>query len=119
MNSKHPFATPEGCLLSNGNYFVFVTAAGTGQSRRHGHVVNRWLRDSIEDAHGQFIYLRDLDSGTVWSVGLQPVGRRGQRYEARRSPGQFHIEHECEQVVAQLDIAVSPTDSLEVRQLRL
>ncbi|HVV72102.1 MAG TPA: hypothetical protein VHI52_11500, partial [Verrucomicrobiae bacterium] len=70
-------STPDGRFLSNGQYFTHITAAGTGQSRRHGHVVNRWLGDPVEDAHGQFIYLRDLESGAIWSVGMQPIQRRG------------------------------------------
>jgi cellobiose phosphorylase len=119
MNPEPHSSTPDACLLSNGSYFVLVTAAGTGQSRRHGHVVNRWLGDPVEDAHGQFIYLRDLDSGAFWSVGLQPIRRRGERYATHSSPGQFHLVHACEGIVAQLDIAVSPADDLEVRRLRL
>lgn len=119
MNPDRFFSTPKGSLLSNGRYFVFVTSAGTGQSRRHGHVVNRWLGDPVEDAHGQFIYLRDLESGAVWSVGIQPVQRRGENYETFSSPGRFQIRHECEGIVAELDCAVSPVDDLEIRRLRL
>ena len=65
--------TPHARLLSNGRYHVFISAAGTGQSRRHGHVVNRWGGDPVEDGQGQFIYLRDLDGGAVWSAGMQPL----------------------------------------------
>jgi cyclic beta-1,2-glucan synthetase len=119
MDSEKQMRTPEGCLLSNGRYHVSVTAAGTGQSRRHGHVVNRWLEDPVEDAHGQFIYLRDLGSLKLWSVGLQPRQNRAVRYQTSRSPGQFHIEHEAEGIVARLDIAVSPSDDVEVRRLSI
>jgi cellobiose phosphorylase len=113
-------ASPQGLtLLSNGRYFVTITAAGTGQSRRHGHVVNRWTGDPVEDSYGQFLYFRDLDSGEVWSIGRQPAASPSTKYAASSSPGQFHIEHDCYEIAAQLNVAVSPTDDLEVRRLRL
>jgi cyclic beta-1,2-glucan synthetase len=113
------FSPPDGRFLSNGQYFTFITAAGTGQSRRHGHVVNRWLGDAVEDAHGQFIYLRDLESGAIWSVGMQPIQRRGTRYETYASLGQFHLIHECDGILAVLDCVVAPKNDFEVRRLRL
>jgi len=108
-----------GQLLSNGRYFAFLTAAGTGQSRRHGHVVNRWPGDPVEDAHGQFLYLRDVDTEEFWSVGRQPVPCSSTHYRASASPGQFHIDHDHAGIAARLDVAVSPSDDLEVRRLQL
>lgn len=110
-----PFAR----LLSNGSYFAFITAAGTGQSRRHGHVVNRWHGDPVEDAQGQFIYLRDLDTGALWSVAMQPVKGKFTAYQSSASPGVFHLGSEANGIRAQLDIAVSSTEDLEVRRLQL
>lgn len=119
MNSNLNPSIPAAAFLSNGRYFTFVTAAGTGQSRRHGHVVNRWLGDTVQDGYGQFVYLRNLETGDVWSVALQPMQRRGERYETFATPGQFHVLHEYRGILAEMDVAVSPTDELEVRRLRL
>ena len=110
-----PFAR----LLSNGSYFVFVTAAGTGQSRRHGHVVNRWHGDAVEDDQGQFIYLRDLDSGDLWSAAMQPMMGKFTAYQSSAAPGAFSITSEAHGIRAQLDVAVSATEELEVRRLQL
>jgi cyclic beta-1,2-glucan synthetase len=106
-------------LLSNGRYHVFISAAGTGQSRRHGHVVNRWSGDPVEDGQGQFIYLRDLDGGAVWSAGMQPLRVPSEAYQSSDVAGVFSIVNECEGIRARLDVAVSPTDDLEVRRLHL
>ena len=110
---------PHARLLSNGRYFTFITAAGTGQSRRHGHVVNRWHGDPVEDAQGQFIYLRDLDHATLWSAAMQPVKCKSTSYQSSDLPGIFRITSEAHGIRSQLDIAVSPTDDLEVRRLQL
>jgi len=110
---------PHARLLSNGRYFTFITAAGTGQSRRYGHVVNRWQGDPVEDAQGQFIYLRDLDTGTLWSAAMQPVKCGSTSYQSSDLPGSFRITSEANGIRSQLDIAVSPNDDLEVRRLQL
>lgn len=110
---------PHARLLSNGRYFTFITAAGTGQSRRHGHVVNRWHGDPVEDSQGQFIYLRDLDNGALWSAALQPVKAESTAYQSSDLPGVFRIVSENRGIRTQMDVAVSPTDDLEVRRLQV
>lgn len=119
MKADPQLPTPHARLLSNGRYDVFISAAGTGQSRRHGHVVNRWSGDPVEDAQGQFIYLRDLDGGALWSAGMQPLKVPSLAYESSDLPGVFSIVNECEGIRTRLDVAVSPVDDLEVRRLHL
>jgi len=48
-------SAPAARLISNGRYHVLLSAAGGGQSRRHGLALNRWSADRVEDAQGQFI----------------------------------------------------------------
>lgn len=119
MSAPLPLAIPDARLLANGRYFTFVTAAGTGQSRRHGHVVNRWPGDPVEDAHGQFIYLRDMANGELWSAGLQPVQSPGGRYGFSATAGACHLLHEYGNILSQVDIAVSPAQDMEIRRLTL
>jgi cyclic beta-1,2-glucan synthetase len=45
--------------------------------------VTRWRRDATRDADGQFIYLRDVRSGAVWSATYQPTRREPDEYAAR------------------------------------
>ena len=59
---------PHAQFLSNGNYVTSITNAGGGSSVWRGLPVTRWRRDATRDAEGQFIYLRDLRSGAVWSA---------------------------------------------------
>ena len=110
---------PHARLLANGRYFTSITAAGTGQSRRHGHVVNRWHGDPVEDGQGQFIYLRDLGNGALWSAAMQPVKCKSTAYQSSDLPGVFRIVTETRGIRTQLDIAVSPSEDLEVRRLQL
>ncbi|AVS80936.1 glycosyl transferase [Paracidovorax avenae] len=67
-------AAPATHLLSNGRYAVMLTTAGTGYSRWRDLAVTRWREDATRDDWGAYVYLRDTDSGQVWSAAVQPVG---------------------------------------------
>ena len=116
--SSDSSSTPDASLLTNTRYSVSITAAGTGQSQC-GQAVNRWTGDPVEDAHGQFIYLRDMDSGHVWSAALQPVQREGARYHCESEPGMFRIIGDCEGIRTRLDVVVSQKHDFEMRTLRV
>src|SRR3712207_3950521 len=75
-------STPAAAVLARGAYAVLLTAAGGGCSTFHGYALTRWTADRTRDCDGFFVYLRDADSGAVWSAGYQPVGRAAERYEA-------------------------------------
>lgn len=115
----HPAAIPPAALLSNGRLHVAVTAAGTGQAKRDWIALNRWPADPVEDSHGFFIYLQDIDTGETWSVGSMPTGQMGPRYDASSADGHFVIAHDKNGIAATLQIAVSPDDDIEVRRLSL
>ena len=67
-------AAPATHLLSNGRYAVMLTAAGSGYSRWRDLAVTRWREDATCDDWGCYIFLRDTESGAVWSAGFQPSG---------------------------------------------
>src|SRR4030095_661371 len=72
--------TPRTQLLSNGNYTLMITTAGSGYSRCRGLAVTRWREDATRDNWGSFIYVRDVRSGAVWSTGHQPIPAKATNY---------------------------------------
>jgi cyclic beta-1,2-glucan synthetase len=66
--------TPQTHLLSNGRYSVMLTSAGSGYSRWRDMGVTRWREDPTRDDSGSYLFLRDVESGAVWSAGYQPSG---------------------------------------------
>jgi cyclic beta-1,2-glucan synthetase len=66
--------TPRTQLLSNGRYSVMLTAAGSGYSRWRDIAITRWREDLTRDCWGTYIFLRDEQTGGVWSAGYQPCG---------------------------------------------
>jgi cyclic beta-1,2-glucan synthetase len=111
---------PRTHLLSNGHYTVMVTNAGSGFSTCRGLDITRWRTDRTQDPWGQFLYLRDLDQGNVWSSAFQPTSAvRPDFFEAVFSidKADFHrIDFEIESL---LEITVAPDKCVEVRRLML
>ena len=66
-------ASPSTHLLSNGRYSVMLTAAGSGYSRWGELAVTRWREDATCDDWGTYVFLRDVESGEVWSASYQPT----------------------------------------------
>lgn len=112
-------ATPRTHLLSNDEYSVMLTAAGSGYSRWRGIAVTRWREDTTRDNWGSFIYLRDLANGKVWSAGHQPVGVEADTYEALFSEDRATITRTDGALMTSLEVLVSPEDNAEVRKLSI
>jgi cellobiose phosphorylase len=111
-------ATPHARLLSNGRYTLLITDAGSGYSACDGYALTGWSADRTEDRDGLFIYLRDVESGAVWSAGQQPV-RADAEYEVSGEPGRVTITRVSEQIETRLDLCVAPDHDLELRRLRV
>ena len=95
---------PHARLLSNGRYTVLISGAGSGVSTCGGYALTSWSRDRTEDGDGLAVYLRDLETGLVWSAARQPVRRRASSYIARYECGREWIERHDDGVEARLEV---------------
>jgi cyclic beta-1,2-glucan glucanotransferase len=109
--------TPRTHLLSNGRYTVMLTAAGSGFSRWGGLAVTRWREDTTRDCWGSFIFLRDPDTGDVWSAGFQPCGTEADQYDVVYSEDRARITQRDASLAIVLEVVVSPEDDAELRRL--
>jgi cyclic beta-1,2-glucan synthetase len=110
---------PHAHFLSNGAYTVVVTNAGAGGSVCRGRVVTRLRPDPTLDTGGQYLYLRDVRTGAIWSATYQPTCREPDEYLASFLPEKAVFRRRDEDLETQLEIAVSPEDDVEVRRLLL
>jgi cyclic beta-1,2-glucan synthetase len=108
---------PHAQFLSNGNYTAVVTNAGGGASFCRGRAVTRYREDSTRDPGSQFLYLRDVRSGSVWSATYQPSGKEPEDYLVEFLAEKATFHRRDDDVSTQLDIAVSTEDDVEVRRL--
>lgn len=110
--------TPRTQLLSNGRYSVMLTAAGSGYSRWKDLAVTRWREDPTKDCWGTYIFLRDEQTGSVWSAGYQPSCVEPDDYEATFYEDHAEIRRRDRSLMTVLEVTVSPEDA-EVRRLSI
>ena len=110
-------------LLSNGRYAVMLTAAGAGYSRWRDIAVTRWREDATSDPWGSFVYLKDIESGEIWSAGGRPVGSPADHRADHRDVvfAEDFAEFTCRhgKLVTTMDVIVSGEDDGEVRRVSL
>jgi hypothetical protein len=116
-NPNTPF--PEVQLLSNGRYHVMVTNAGGGYSRWKDIAVTRWREDATADSWGCFCYLRDTDSGELWSTSYQPTQKKPDFYEVIFSESRAEFRRKNFGIESNYEIVVSPEDDIELRRVKI
>ena len=110
---------PRAHLISNGVYSTIITNAGSGASFWRGLAVTRWREDVTRDLGSQFIYLRDVRSGHLWSAAYHPVGGEVSEYRATYLTEKALFQRREDDIESQLEIAISPDEDVEVRRLSL
>ena len=81
--------------------------------------MTRWREDPTCEVWGQFCYVRDLQSGLVWSAGHQPVCRPADEYEVVFSADKATFRRRDADIETLLEITVSPEQPAEVRRITL
>ena len=108
---------PHAQFLSNGNYVTVVTNAGGGSSFCRGLAVTKSRRDPTRDPGSQFVYLRDVRSGSVWSATYQPTTAEPDDYVVEFRADRATFRRHNDEISTQLDVAVSTEDDVEVRRV--
>jgi cyclic beta-1,2-glucan synthetase len=108
---------PHAQFLSNGTYTAVVTNAGGGASLCRGRAVTRYREDAVRDLGSQFLYLRDVRTGSFWSATYHPTRREPEEYLVAFQAEKAAFRRRDEDIVTQLDVAVSTEDDVEVRRV--
>ena len=106
-------------LLSNGRYAVMLTASGAGSSRWRDIAVTRWREDATRDDWGSFVFLRDADSGFVWSASAQPLAPGAGHGEVVFDEDHAEFSRRDGSLTTSMEVLVSGEDDGEVRRLSL
>ena len=112
-------AAVEAHLLGSGRYHVAVSSAGGGYSRWRDLAVTRWREDATRDSYGTFCYLRDLESGAVWSNTYHPTATKTKGYEAIFTQSRAEFRRIDDELETYTQISVSPEDDIELRRITL
>ena len=103
-------ALPEVQLLSNGSLHAVVASDGTTRIRWEERLLTR---------AGMACYLRDTESGQLWSNTLQPTLAQPERIEAVFAEGRASFRRHDHGIDMVTDVVVAPDDDVELRRIRI
>ena len=83
------------------------------------HQLTPWSNDPVTDPPGQAFYLRDEETGRLWSPTALPIRDETATYVARHGWGYSRFEHTSHGVAAELIEYVPLADPLKISRLRL
>ncbi|HTW67790.1 MAG TPA: glucoamylase family protein [Bryobacteraceae bacterium] len=116
---KEETALPRVHLQGNGRYSLMVTNAGGGYSRWKDFDLTRWRSDTTRDPWGSFLYIRDLQSGTVWAAAHQPTGSRMGSSLVTFSADRAEFQRRLFGVETVMDVTVAAEDDVELRRVTI
>jgi len=105
-------------LLEREGWRVSMSESGDGGSSYRGVALNRWAGDMLTQPQGFFVYVRDCDSGELWSACELPVASAQARIEVRRSAERVVVRRQQSGIESALCVSL-PAAGLERRALRL
>ncbi|TFG47395.1 MAG: glycosyl transferase, partial [Anaerolineales bacterium] len=111
--------TPKVQLLSNGKLSTMTTNAGGGYTRWMDMDVTRWRADTTKDAQGSFLYLKELDSGQVWSNLFHPIASDPDRYTVHFPLDRAEYRRRDNGIETQTELIISPEDDVEIRRITI
>jgi len=109
-------------IIANKDEFGFqVTETGAGYTWSVNSRENRltpWSNDAVSDPPGEIVYLRDEDTGTVWSATPLPI-RETEPYIIRHGQGYSVFEHNSHGISQELLLFAPLDSSVKISLLRL
>ncbi len=104
-------------LLSNGQLTTMMTATGSGWLSWRGIAVTRWREDPVLDPWGQFVFVRDVQSGEHWPAGYSPRVREPSAYEAELAEHKVSLRRQDGAFSTVLECVVSTESDAEARRI--
>ena len=116
-----PTPAPWSNVLANPGFGTVVSESAPGYTwfgNAHGFRLTPWHNDPVGDVGGEAIYLRDEDSGHVWSPTPLPCRGSG-TYRTRHGFGYSVYEHVENGIASELWVFVAAQDAVKFSLLKL
>ncbi|MBS0432452.1 MAG: glycosyl transferase family 36 [Proteobacteria bacterium] len=113
---------PWSYLVANPGFGFLATASGGGccwSINSQQNTLTPWSNDAVGDPPGEVLYLRDDDSGELWSACASPIRVAGTEYVARFGAGHVRFECSAHGIESDLRQFVPVADSIKISRLRL
>ncbi len=117
INSIAP-RVPVTNYLSNNKYSLLLTSDGDGFSSYKDMMLYRWRADRYANS-GNYIYIKDMGNGKLWSTTYHPTKAEPDRYQVIFSPHQAEIKRRDGDVSTRTVVSLDSNDDIEIRRVTL
>jgi len=87
-----------------------LTGAGSGYSRWGDFAIRAGAKNVTRDDWGAYVFLRDVESGELWSAGYQPSGVEPDSYEVTFTEDRAEFARRDGTITTIFDVVVSPEE---------
>jgi cyclic beta-1,2-glucan synthetase len=109
-------------VIANPQFGFLVSADGAGSTwslNAQQNQITPWSNDPVSDTPAEAIYVRDEDSGDLWSATPLPIRERSSVYVVRHGFGYTRTEHTSHGVALTLTQFVPLEDSIKISRLKI
>ncbi len=109
-------------VIANPRFGFHATADGGGYAWWHNSRENQitpWSNDPVADRPGDVVYLRDAESGALWSATAAPVRVADATYDIRHGMGWSRFATSIEGIASELLAFVPVEDTVKISRLTL
>ncbi len=109
-------------VMCNGDYGVVVSQTGSGFSWRENSNlsrITRWEQDLIKDEWGKYIYVRDNQANTFWSLTWKPLKTPFDFFEVRYGLGYTIFSSSYNGIEMEKTIFVDKEEPAEIWKIRI
>ena len=109
-------------VVANENFGFQISAEGAGYCwalNSQQNQITAWSNDPVATPVGEALYVRDEDSGAVWTPTALPIRDKTARYTVRHGQGYSRFENAAGGLTLELDCFVPIDDPIKISRLKI
>ena len=109
-------------VIANASFGFLVSESGSGHTwslNSHENQLTPWSNDPVSDPPGEAIYVRDENTGDVWSPTALPIRDETAPYVSRHGQGYSRFHHGSHGISLELLQFVPSDDPIKISRLTL
>jgi cyclic beta-1,2-glucan synthetase len=122
LGDSHRPPAPWVNVIANPAFGFIVSAEGGGYAwslNSQQNPLTPWPNDPVSDSTHEVLYLRDEDTGVLWSATALPIHVTGAKYVTTHGKGWSRFTSDAHGIELELIQCVPISDSLKLSRLRL
>jgi len=109
-------------VIANRNFGFQISSDGGGftwSRNSRENALTPWSNDPVANRPGETIYLRDEESGELWTATPAPIRSENAQYSCVHGMGYSRFEHQSHGIALELTMLVPLEDPIKIARLRV